>query len=39
MDLAGLPSIQLPDIGSQTDIQALQQTVQTLREIEGILSR
>jgi hypothetical protein len=37
MELAGLPSIQLPQIGSQTDIQSLRQAVQTLREIERIL--
>ena len=37
MELAGVPPIQLPAIGSETDIQALQQTVQTLQEIEGII--
>jgi hypothetical protein len=37
MELAGVPPIQLPAIGSQTDVQALQQTVLTLQEIEGII--
>jgi len=37
MGLAGVPAIQLPQIGSQTDVQALQQTVKVFREIENIL--
>jgi hypothetical protein len=37
MGLAGLPQIQLPAIGSQTDVQSLQQTVQTLEDVVGII--
>jgi hypothetical protein len=37
LELVGLPAIQLPALGSQTDIQALQRTLQTLQDIEKIL--
>jgi hypothetical protein len=37
LSLAGLPSIQLPALGSQTDIQSLQDTVHTLQDIEKII--
>jgi hypothetical protein len=37
MELAGVPPIQLPPLGSQTDVRALQLNMETLREIEGII--
>ncbi|MEA2573298.1 MAG: hypothetical protein QOH93_596 [Chloroflexia bacterium] len=33
MGIAGVPTIQIPAIGSQTDLQSLQQTVQTLETL------
>lgn len=37
MGLAGLPQIQLPKLGSQTDIQSLQKILETLDEAKNII--
>jgi hypothetical protein len=37
MELAGLPAIKLPAMGSQADLESLQKSVQTLRDIEEII--
>jgi hypothetical protein len=37
MGLAGIPAIQLPAVGSQTDLQGLQQAVATLQDVVGII--
>jgi hypothetical protein len=37
MGLAGLPQIQLPKLGSQTDIKSLQKALETLDEAKNII--